>query len=271
MQNSNQQCPVLFIPHGGGPLPLLGDESHFTLVSFLKGITSSLPIPSSIMIISAHWEEDKVTITSGSRPSLIYDYYGFPEETYRIQYPAPGDPVLAGKIFNLLQFSGIEAKLDEQRGFDHGMFVPLKIMFPEADIPCVQLSLIKNLDPESHIKIGKAISKVRNENTLIIGSGFTFHNMQALMSQNADVDSNNEKFEQWLIDTCTNPNHSPSMQEQKLIEWSKAPFARYCQPREEHLLPLHVCAGAAYSTAKLVFEGKVAGKKTSAFLWDDIS
>jgi len=271
MLNSNQHCPVLFIPHGGGPLPLLGDESHFKLVSFLKAITSSLPLPSTILIISAHWEEDKVTIASGSRPSLIYDYYGFPEEMYHIEYPAPGDPVLAGKIFNLLQDNGIEAKLDEQRGFDHGVFVPLKIMFPKADIPCVQLSLINDLDPESHIKIGKALSILRNENTLIIGSGFTFHNMQALMSQNADVDSKNEKFEQWLIDTCTNPNYSPIIQEQKLIEWNKAPFARYCQPREEHLLPLHVCAGAAYSAAKLVFEGKVAGKKTSAFLWDDIS
>ena len=271
MLNSNLQCPVLFVPHGGGPLPLLGDQSHFTLVSFLKGIASSLPLPSSIVIISAHWEEDKVTITSGSRPSLIYDYYGFPEETYQIEYPAIGDPVLAVKIFNFLQDSGIDAKLDGHRGFDHGMFVPLKIMFPEADIPCVQLSLVKNLDPESHIKIGKALSKLRSGNTLILGSGFSFHNMQALMSQNAGVDSKNEKFEQWLIDTCTNPNHSPIMQEKKLIEWGRAPFARYCQPREEHLLPLHVCAGAAYSTAKLVFEGKVAGKKTSAFLWDEIT
>ena len=104
---------------------------------------------------------------------------------------------------------------------------------------------------------------------LIIGSGFTFHNMEALMSQNSGVDFKNEEFEQWLIDTCTNPNYSPSLQEQKLIEWSEAPFARYCQPREEHLLPLHVCAGVSGSTAKLVFEGKVAGKKTSAFLWND--
>ena len=205
------------------------------------------------------------------RPSLIYDYYGFPEETYQIEYPAPGDPVLANKIYKLFQDSGIEAKLDEQRGFDHGMFVPLKIMFPEAEIPCVQLSLINNLDPESHFKLGKALSKLRKENMLIIGSGFTFHNMQALMSQNSGVDFKNEEFEQWLIDTCTNPNYSPSLQEQKLIEWSEAPFASYCQPREEHLLPLHVCAGVSGSTAKLVFEGKVAGKKTSAFLWNDFT
>ena len=151
------------------------------------------------------------------------------------------------------------------------MFVPLKIMFPEAEIPCVQLSLINNLDPESHFKLGKALSKLRKENMLILGSGFTFHNMQALMSQNSGVDFKNEELEQWLIDTCTNPNYSPSLQEQKLIEWSEAPFARYCQPREEHLLPLHVCAGVSGSTAKLVFEGKVAGKKTSAFLWNDFT
>ena len=268
MINSNQLCPVLFIPHGGGPLPLLGDESHLTLVSFLKEITPTLALPSSILIISAHWEEEIVTITSGERPSLIYDYYGFPDEAYKLEYPAPGNPVLAKRIFSLLQASGIETQLDEQRGFDHGMFVPLKIMFPEAEIPCVQLSLLKNLNPEYHFKLRKALSKLRNENTLIIGSGFTFHNMQAIMSQNSDIDFKNEEFEQWLIDTCTNPNYSPSIRERKLIEWNEAPFARYCHPREEHLLPLHVCAGVTGFTAKLVFEGKVAGKKTSAYLWN---
>ncbi|MGZ8881699.1 MAG: DODA-type extradiol aromatic ring-opening family dioxygenase, partial [Methylosarcina sp.] len=175
----NPLSPVLFIPHGGGPLPLLGDKEHQTLVHFLQEIAPSLGRPSAIVLISAHWEENIATITSGPSPSLIYDYYGFPEETYRIQYPAPGSPGLADKIFRLLQQSGISTRLDDQRGFDHGLFVPLKIMFPRVDIPCVQLSLVNNLDPATHIGIGKALAELRKDKVLIIGSGFSFHNLKA--------------------------------------------------------------------------------------------
>lgn len=264
----NQSGVVLFIPHGGGPLPLLGDEGHREMVSFLKTVTPTLGEPSAILVISAHWEESKATITSGKKPPLIYDYYGFPDEAYAVEYPAPGDPVLADKIFNLLRDGGIETSLDDQRGFDHGLFVPLKIMFPEASIPCVQLSLVNNLDPETHIEIGKALSELRKEKVLIIGSGFSFHNMKALSSRTENgPDSGNEAFEDWLIDTCTNENISASEREMKLIGWSQAPFARYCHPREEHLLPLHVCFGLSNAAARLVFNGRVAGKRVSGFQW----
>jgi aromatic ring-opening dioxygenase catalytic subunit (LigB family) len=259
---------VLFIPHGGGPLPLLGDVGHQEMIHFLKEITPTLGKPSAILVISAHWEEDKVTITSGKTPSLIYDYYGFPAEAYEVKYSAPGAPILADKIYNVLRSSGMEARLDNQRGFDHGLFVPLKIMFPDASIPCVQLSLINNLDPKNHIQIGKALSELRKENILIIGSGLTFHNMNALLTQTMDVsDAKNEAFENWLIDTCTNENISANEREQRLKMWHDAPFARYCHPREEHLLPLHVCYGFSNSAAKLVFDGNVVGKRTSAYLW----
>jgi len=262
----DQLSPVLFIPHGGGPLPLLGDKNHQKMIDFLKMVTPTLGQPSSILIISAHWEEDKSTITSGQSPSLIYDYSGFPDEAYEIEYPAPGSPILANKIYTLLQDSGIETRLDDQRGFDHGLFVPLKIMFPDAIIPCVQLSLVSTLDPETHIKIGKALTDLRKERVLIIGSGSSFHNLKAVFSQDTDApDKKNEAFENWLIDTCTNENISANDRETKLI--SDAPFARYCHPREEHLLPLHVCFGMGSSSAKLVFDDKVFGKKTSAFLW----
>ncbi|MGZ8946989.1 MAG: DODA-type extradiol aromatic ring-opening family dioxygenase, partial [Methylococcaceae bacterium] len=252
--------PVLFIPHGGGPLPLLGDKSHRDLIAFLQKIAPTLGKPSTIVVISAHWEENKATITSGKSPSLLYDYYGFPEEAYKIEYPAPGNPALAAKIFHLLQRHGIDAKLDDRRSFDHGLFVPLKIMFPDAAIPCVQLSLINSLDPETHINVGKALSELRKENVLIVGSGFSFHNLNAFFSQSPDApDPKNEAFEDWLIDTCTNSNLSASERETRLIEWSNAPFARYCHPREEHLLPLHVCFGLSNATAKLAFNGKVIG------------
>lgn len=268
MNNETANSPVLFIPHGGGPLPLLGDSGHQNMVDFLKRITPRLGRPTAILIISAHWETDKVTITSGKTPSLIYDYYGFPDEAYDIEYPAPGDPVLANKIYNSLRDSGIEATLDEQRGFDHGLFVPLKIMYPDASIPCVQLSLLSNLDPESHINIGKALTDLRQEKILVVGSGFSFHNLKAFFTQPKNApDAENEAFERWLIDTCTNKDISTDERESRLINWSDAPFARYCHPREEHLLPLHVCYGMCNSAAELVFDDKILGKKASAFLW----
>ena len=188
MSNTVKTQPgsVLYISHGGGPLPLLGDEGHHEMVDCLSDLARTLEKPAAIIVISAHWEENKPTITSGATPSLIYDYYGFPNESYDIRYPAPGDPLLAHKIFRLLNGSGIEAVLDEQRGFDHGVFVPLKIMFPDADIPCVQLSLVKSLNPLEHIRIGKALAGLKDDNVLIIGSGSSFHNIKAFLAPPID-------------------------------------------------------------------------------------
>jgi len=260
--------PVLYLSHGGGPLPLLGDQRHQNLINFLKEAASLIAKPAAILVISAHWEEDKATITSGAFPSLIYDYYGFPKESYDIKYPAPGSPELAQKIFNLLESAGIETKLDAQRGFDHGLFVPLKIMYPEADIPCVQLSLLNNLQPEAHILIGKALTELRKENVLIIGSGFSFHNLKAFFAPSTQQSqAMNEAFEQWLIDTCSNNELTEQEREQRLNNWHKAPAARYCHPREEHLLPLHVCYGAACTAPTRVFEFEILGKMASAYLW----
>ncbi len=256
---------ILFIPHGGGPLPLLGDKGHLEMISFLQEIPASIPTPSAIIIISAHWEAKEVTITSGNNPELIYDYSGFPSETYEVAYPAPGNSDLAKRIQGQLKDNDINAHLDEQRGFDHGMFVPLKLMYSEAQIPCVQISLVKGLDPKTHLQIGNALAALKNENILVIGSGMSFHNMRAFAS--SPLDEENLAFEQWLIDTCTNPQLAETDREQRLLNWSDAPSARYCHPREEHLIPLHVCYGMAQSQAKLVFEGKVMGKKTSAYLW----
>ena len=170
---------VVYLSHGGGPLPVLGDESHKEMIAFLKHLPAHLEQPSAIIVISAHWEEDRPTITSGVAPALIYDYYGFPKEAYDIEYPAPGEPLLAQKIFDLLEEQGIEAVLADQRGFDHGVFVPLKLMYPEADIPCVQVSLVRGLEPAEHIRLGKALTGLREEPVLIIGSGFSFHNLNA--------------------------------------------------------------------------------------------
>lgn len=269
-QISQALSPVLFLPHGGGPLPILGDKGHEKMVSFLKEIASELGEPSAILVISAHWEEEQATITSNSHPGIIYDYYGFSAEAYKIQYAAPGNPELANEIYALLTASGVPARLDEQRGFDHGLFVPLKLMFPQARIPCIQLSLLKNLNPRMHIALGKAIASLRERNILIIGSGMSFHNLKTFFSSDIDSSKENDAFDHWLIETCTHPEILSEEREQRLIEWEKAPFARFCHPREEHLLPLHVCYGIACAgtpIAKVVFNEEIMGKKVTSFLW----
>ena len=198
----------------------------------------------------------------------MYDYYGFPAASYRIQYPAPGAPALAKKIYALLRSAGIVARLDERRGFDHGLFVPLKIMYPEAEIPCVQLSLLASLDPQAHIALGKALAPLRNEDVLIVGSGFSFHNLRAFFAgPSGTPDQRNEAFNEWLVATCTGERLSVGEREERLVAWEAAPHARYCHPREEHLLPLHVCFGMAQVKARLVFDQEVMGKKACAFLW----
>ncbi len=260
--------PVLYLSHGGGPLPLLGNKRHKGMIDFIEGVTPTLGKPSAILVVSAHWEEHKPTVTSGALPSLIYDYYGFPKESYEVKYPAPGSPELASKVADLLGKAGIEAKLDGQRGFDHGLFVPLKLMYPNADIPCVQLSLVNSLQAKEHIQIGKALADLRKGNVLIVGSGFSFHNIKEFFaSSTPETQAMNQSFEQWLIDTCSNTQYSEAEREHKLVNWDSAPGASYCHPREEHLLPLHVCYGIASTAAKQVFEMEILGKLASAYLW----
>jgi len=259
---------VLYISHGGGPLPLLGDIAHEQLVENLRHLATIVPRPAAIVVISAHREEARPTITAGANPPLLYDYYGFPKESYEIQYPAPGEPSLARRIYDLLAGDGIEAVLDEQRGFDHGVFVPLKLMYPDAGIPCVQVSLVRGLRPDLHIQIGRALAELAREPVLVIGSGFSFHNMQAFFSPpTSQVRSMNEAFEQWLMETCASPALGEEERERRLADWTIAPAARFCHPREEHLVPLHVCYGVAGSPASKVFRFEVLGIRASAYLW----
>ena len=260
--------PVLYFPHGGGPMPLLGDPGHRNIVDFLTGLAPTLPLPEAILVISAHWEASQPTITSGPSPSLIYDYFGFPEESYRIRYPAPGEPALARTVHRMLTEAGIQSRLDDQRGFDHGLFVPLKLMYPDARIPCIQLSLVSGLDPDTHVRMGRALSGLRKLNILVIGSGFSFHNMRAFFTSDPGApDPRNEAFQQWLITVCTDEKATRVERESALVAWEAAPSARYCHPREEHLLPLHVCCGLAGSAARLAFDGEVLGKRSIALLW----
>lgn len=259
---------TLFLSHGGGPMPLLGDPGHREMVSCLENIAAQIPKPDAILVISAHWEAELPTITAGKTPSLIYDYYGFPEESYQIQYPCAGEPALAGDVYRLLENAGIEARLDENRGFDHGLFIPLKIMYPKADIPCVQLSLVTDLDPSRHIAIGQALHELGQQHVLVIGSGFSFHNMKAFFAEDtSESRAFNLSFEAWLADTCCNPDYSEAERENLLANWAEAPGARYCHPREEHLLPLHVCYGIAQAPCPKHFSLSILNKVSSMYLW----
>lgn len=259
---------ALFLSHGGGPMPLLGDAGHQEMVSCLEHIASVIPKPDALVVVSAHWEEHLPTITSGATPSLIYDYYGFPEESYDIRYPCAGEPAIARKVHKLLSDSGVQSELDEERGFDHGLFVPLKIMYPKANIPCVQLSLVGTLDPQEHIEVGRALRSLSLDNVMLIGSGFSFHNMKAFFRPDAlESRELNYSFEEWLLKTCRNSDYSEQQRKKMLARWADAPGARFCHPREEHLLPLHVCYGVAQAPCSESFELEIMNKRSSMYLW----
>jgi 4,5-DOPA dioxygenase extradiol len=264
--SSEKRAQIVYFSHGGGPLPILGDQSHKAMVDFMRGLPAKLRKPDAILVISAHWEESVPTLLGADSPELFYDYYGFPDEAYEITYPAPGNPELAQKIAALLSKKGIPSRVDAERGYDHGLFIPLKLMYPGADIPSLQISLVKGLNPTAHIALGAALRDLMKDNILVIGSGFSFHNMREFFSRGPNrSDPQNNAFQEWLIDSCTGLR---AQCERRLIDWEQAPSARYCHPREEHLLPLHVCVGMTESPATLIFDDYIAGKRAVAFLWD---
>ncbi len=259
---------ILFISHGGGPMPLLGDPNHREMVERLTEIAGQLQRPSAILVISAHWEEAVATLTSGANPPLIYDYHGFPPESYEITYPCPGEPALARQIHQALEQAGISARLDDRRGFDHGTFVPLKLMYPKADIPCVQLSLINSLDAAAHLAIGRALQALDVDDLLVIGSGFSFHNMQAFFAPNTpETQARNQAFEDWLEETCCDAQIDEAERAERLRHWDRALYARFCHPREEHLLPLHVCYGMAGKPSDRHISATILGKASGMFYW----
>lgn len=242
------RLPTLFISHGGGPWPYV-DEMRplFALTeNQLRQLPQTLPArPQAILVITGHWEEQQFTVSSAEHPPTIYDYSGFPEHTYHIQYPAPGSPQLAQRIRELLGQCAIECAADPQRGFDHGAFVPLVLMYPQADIPVVLLSLKSSYDPLEHIRLGAALMPLRDEGVLIVGSGLTYHNMRGFGRPESTPVS--EQFEDYLQRAVTAA--TPQQRNDMLVNWATAPAARAAHPREDHLLPLMVAAGAAGSDA----------------------
>jgi aromatic ring-opening dioxygenase catalytic subunit (LigB family) len=233
---------------------------------YLASLPSQLPgRPDALVVVSAHWERPRPTVLTAAAPGLLFDYFNFPAHTYQLTYPAPGAPALAGEVRKLLARAGIESDEDKERDFDHGIFIPLKVSFPQADIPILQLSLQAGLDPARHLAIGRALMPLRDLNIAIIGSGLSFHNLGRLADPSMNPAA--AEFDRWLTHALC---ESPALERAAaLIGWSAAPHARACHPREEHLLPLMVAAGAAgEDPGRHVFSGRIWGKAVSAYQFD---
>ena len=258
--------PSLYIPHGGGPSFFMTGERkqrYQTTEDFLRSVQHVLPEkPSAILIITAHWETSIPSFTGGERPELIYDYYGFPPETYALQYKAPGSPVLAQKSADLLLQAGFPARVDPGYGWDHGVFIPLKVMFPQADVPVVAMSLHESLDPTLHCHLGLALRKLREEGVLILGAGMSYHNLGQFVA-NAPA---SHSFHEWLDDAVSGGWEERC---QRLAQWSLASGGRASHPREEHLLPLMVASGAGSDApGRVLWRGTVGPTALGAWAFD---
>lgn len=246
--------PAAYISHGGGPMPLLGKQPD--LAQFLQEYPKRIPSPSAILVISAHWVTSHVSISAAPSHSLLFDYSGFPPETYSYRYDAPGSPALASRIETLLKEKNIPCSLDESRGWDHGVFVPLKLMYPDATLPVVAMSLVESLDPSYHIQIGRALASLREEGVLILGSGMSFHNFDYFFAntpkKRQEGEAHSRKFDQFLSEMFTGKSLSNKEINEKLVNWTQAPSALDCHPlgHEEHLIPLHVVFGSALGSAE---------------------
>jgi aromatic ring-opening dioxygenase catalytic subunit (LigB family) len=196
--------------------------------------------PRAVLVISGHWEEVEFTVSSGAAPGMVYDYFGFPEYTYHVEYRAPGSPELAARIQGLLKVGGLACRSDEARGYDHGTFSLMKPLYPEENIPVVQLSMKAGYAPALHIRAGELLAPLRDEGVLIIGSGSSFHDLRA---RGASALKPSGEFDRWLQKTLV--DSPPSERLQRIQTWTRAPSARAAHPREDHLLPLMVVVGAA--------------------------
>ncbi len=239
-----KRLPTFFISHGGGPWPYIPEmKTQFAKTAqWLTQLPNALPSkPKAILSISGHWEENMFTVSSAPNPPMIFDYSGFPEHTYHIKYPAQGSPEIALRVRKLLDQAHIPNQEDAHHGFDHGTFVPLVLMFPDASIPVVSMSIHTGYDPLEHIRAGEVLQPLRDEGILIIGSGLSYHNMRGFGSENARPVS--QQFGQWLGETVSHPDSK--IRNQKLLNWEQSPAARLAHPQEDHLLPLMMVAGAA--------------------------
>lgn len=264
------RMPAYYIPHGGGPCFFMDwtpPDAWTALGAWLGAFPSELPErPRALLVLSAHWEEAEFTLLSNPAPGLYYDYYGFPPHTYELLWPAPPAPGLFPRIRGLMAPAGLKLAEDDRRDFDHGVFVPGKLAFPRADIPTLQISLKRGLNPAAHFALGQALAPLRDEGVLFLGSGMSFHNMRAFRGMDNNPIPGGDDFDAWLKASLA---LEAEERKQRLLSWEDAPRARFAHPREEHLIPLLVIAGSAGTApGRRVFHGRAMGAPLAAFAFD---
>ena len=257
------RLPTYFISHGGGPWPWLPDMRK--MMAPLETSLANMPkevgeTPKAILMISGHWEEDDFAVMSSPAPGMVYDYGGFPDFTYQIKYSAPGSPALAKRVEELLKAADLPTHLDATRGFDHGVFAPMQVMYPDAKVPLIEVSIRHSYDPRQHLALGKALAPLRDEGILIVGSGLSYHNLRGFAPQFREPSA---QFDAWLHTAMMS---APEQRETFLIDWEKAPAARICHPQEDHLIPLMTAVGAAWSdkATRVYYDQKVFGNITAS-------
>lgn len=271
---ADQRFPVYFIPHGGGPWPFMeftrdahGKGPWDGLADFLTGLDKALGRrPKAVLTISGHWEKEPVpTLSTAERPGMLFDYYNFPAHTYELNYPAKNSLALAERAQSLLQAAGIATATDSERGFDHGIFIPFMLIYPDADVPITMMSLKNTLDVESHFAIGTALQPLRDEDVLIIASGMSYHNMAQFRRAEPAHQAEAKRFDDWL--TAAVALKEPEARKAQLARWVDNPDARACHvPDHDHLVPLFVAAGAGGQDAgQQVLSTDFLGKPYSAY------
>ncbi|WP_448664811.1 DODA-type extradiol aromatic ring-opening family dioxygenase [Sphingomonas sp. CJ20] len=260
--------PTLYLPHGGGPCFFMDpqggppDPMWQPMQDYLAGLIRDLPErPRAILMVSGHWEERDVTVHVGDGHPLLFDYSGFPEHTYRLRWDAPGAPDVAMRAKALLEAAGHPVGVERARGWDHGVFIPMMVAVPDADIPLAQMSLRRDLDPAAHIAIGQALAPLRDEGVLIVGSGMSFHNMRAFGPQVTPIA---DAWDAGLTAAVTDPD--PARRAARVADWRSLPHGPFAHPREEHLLPLMVALGAGGGDpATCDYSGHVLGWTVSGY------
>jgi aromatic ring-opening dioxygenase catalytic subunit (LigB family) len=261
------RLPTLFIPHGGGPCFFMETPPQFPrdmwdgMAAYLKGLADAVgQRPEAVLVVSGHWDAERPTLNVADKPGLLVDYNGFPEHTYRLTYPVDGAPELAAQVRDLLAEAGFDSATEAERGLDHGVFVPFKLVYPDADVPVLQLSLLSSMDAQGHLALGRALAPLRDQGVLIVGSGMSYHNLRELFSGRGNEAA--EAFDAWLDDAVSDA----AARDRKLAAWASAPGARESHPQAEHLLPLLVAAGAAGSDPGVrTYHERLLGKPISAF------
>ncbi len=226
--------PVIFAAHGA---PILLDDAQW--MRQLAAWARAMPTPKSILMVSAHWEERPATLGATRTVPLVYDFYGFPEKYYRTDYPAPGAPELASRVTALLSERRVPIASEPERGLDHGAYVPLVAMYPDADVPVLQISM-PSLDSEELFELGRLLAPLRDEGVLVFGSGFLTHNMRYAFKPGIPTWA--REFDEWVADALARFDVDALKRFRE-----RAPAAEIALPTWEHYAPVLVAAGAASS------------------------